>query len=142
MNTRLMLLLAVVVMTSNGVVWGANSETFSTAENSSPEANTSDAENTERNVRDKSDATLTPENQVEGDDGDRKITAEIRRAVVGDDSLSLNAQNVKIITLNRVVTLRGPVESEAEKTTIDKLARQAAGVTQVQNQLEIERQTD
>ncbi len=142
MNTRLMLLLAIVVMTGNGVVWGADSETSPAAESSVPEANTSDVENTERNVRDKSDATLTPENQVEGDDGDRKITAEIRRAVVGDDSLSLNAQNVKIITLNRVVTLRGPVESEAEKTTIGELARQAAGVTQVQNQLEIERQTD
>ncbi len=95
-------------------------------------------ENTERNVRDKSDATLTPEDQGE-DDGDRKITAEIRSAVVGDDSLSLNAHNVKIITRDRVVTLRGPVESEAEKTTIGKLARQAAGVKQVQNQLEIER---
>ncbi len=142
MDTRLTLLLAIVVMSSNGVVWGANYETSPTAESAAPEANTSDVENTERNVRDKSDATLTPENQVEGDDDDRKITAEVRRAVVGDDSLSMNAHNVKIITLNRVVTLRGPVESEAEKTTIDKLARQAAGVTQVQNHLEIERQTD
>ena len=142
MNTRLMLLLAIVVMTSNGIVWGANNETSPTGYSSSPESNTSDVENTERNVRDKSDATLTPENQVEGDDSDRKITAEIRRAVVGDDSLSLDAQNVKIITLNRVVTLRGPVESEGEKTTIEKLARQAAGVKQVQNELEIERQTD
>ena len=140
MNTRLMLLLAIVVITSNGVAWGANNETSPTAKRSPPD--TSDVENTERNVRDKSDATLTPENQVEGDDGDREITAEIRRAVVADDSLSLNAHNVKIITRNSVVTLRGPVESEAEKTTIDKLARQAAGVTQVQNQLEIDRQTD
>lgn len=100
MNTRLMLLLAVVGMTGSGVVWGASSETSPTAESSSAESNTSDVENTERNVRDKSDATLTPENQVEGD-GDRKITAEIRRAVVGDGSLSLNAHNVKIITRNR-----------------------------------------
>ncbi len=142
MNTRLMLLLAIVVMTSNGVVWGANNATSPTPGSSSPESNTSDVENTERNVRDQSDAALTPEDQIESDDGDRTITAEIRRAVVGDDSLSLNARNVKIITLNRVVTLRGPVESEAEKTTIDKLARQAAGVKQVQNQLEIERQAN
>jgi len=135
------MLLAIVVMTSSGVAWGANRETSPTAESSSPESNTSDVENTERNVRDKSGATLTPENQVE-DDGDRKITAEIRRAVVGADSLSLNAHNVKIITRNRVVTLRGPVESKAEKTTIGNLARQAAGVQEVQNQLEIERQAD
>lgn len=142
MNTRLMLLLAIVVMTSNSVARGANSETSPTAGSPSPESNTSDVENTERNVRDRSDATLTPENQVEGNDDDRKITAEIRRAVVRDDSLSLNAHNVKIITLNGVVTLRGPVESEAEKSTIGNLARQAAGVQEVQNQLEIERQTD
>ena len=80
---------------------------------------------------------MTPEGQKESAI-DRRITAAIRRAIVKDDSLSLNAHNVKIITLNRVVTLRGPVDSEAEKTKIAKLAQRAAGVRKVDNQLEVD----
>jgi osmotically-inducible protein OsmY len=93
-------------------------------------------ENTKRNVRDKDDATLTPEDQKETE-GDVKITADIRKAVVGDKSLSVNAQNVKIITRNGVVTLRGPVESEAESMKVQLIAKQSPSVTQVDNQLEI-----
>jgi hyperosmotically inducible protein len=93
-------------------------------------------ENTERNVRDRGDTTLTPEDQKETE-SDVKITADIRKAVVADDSLSVNAHNVKIITRNGVVTLRGPVESEAESLKLGLIAKQTAGVTQVDNQLEI-----
>jgi hyperosmotically inducible periplasmic protein len=137
MKTRLMLL-AFVLLINNGGAWGGDRETSNPAGRSSSKSEASDTENTERNVRDKSDATLTPEDQKESG-VDRKITANIRRAVVGDESLSLNAHNVKIITRNRVVTLRGPVESQAEKAKIGKLARKAAGVKQVKvnNQLEV-----
>jgi len=69
--------------------------------------------------------------------GDREITAAIRRAIVKDDSLSLNAHNVKIITRDGIVTLRGPVENEAERTTIGRLADKTAGIKRVDNQLEI-----
>src|SRR5450631_4246829 len=69
-------------------------------------------ENTEINVRDKDNTTLTPEDQKETE-GDIKITAAIRQAVVNNES-PVNAHNIKIITRNGVVTLRGPVESEAE----------------------------
>ncbi|MDD5322470.1 MAG: BON domain-containing protein [Methylococcales bacterium] len=93
-------------------------------------------ENTERNVRDQDNATLTPEDQKETE-GDIKITAAIRQAVVKNESLSVNAQNIKIITRNGVVTLRGPVESEAENMKLQDIARQMPGVMQVNNQLEI-----
>ena len=93
-------------------------------------------ENTERNVRDQDNATLTPEDQRETE-GDIKITAAIRQAVVKNESLSVNAQNIKIITRNGVVTLRGPVESEAENMKLQDIARQTPGVMQVNNQLEI-----
>jgi len=93
-------------------------------------------ENTERNVRDQDNATLTPEDQKETE-GDIKITAAIRQAVVKNESLSVNAQNIKIITRNGVVTLRGPVESEAENMKLQDIARQTPGVMQVNNQLEI-----
>ncbi|MGZ8915329.1 MAG: BON domain-containing protein [Methylobacter sp.] len=65
-------------------------------------------ENTEINVRDQDNTTLTPEDQNETE-GDINITAAIRQAVVKNESLSVNAQNIKIITRNGVVTLRGPV---------------------------------
>ncbi len=54
-------------------------------------------ENTERNARDSSGATLTPEDQKETPH-DRQLTAAIRRAVVKDKSLSIDAHNAKIIT--------------------------------------------
>ena len=56
---------------------------------------------------------------------------------MADKSLSTNAHNVKIITTGGVVTLRGPVKSAAEKDTIGAKAQQTAGVTRVDNQLEI-----
>jgi osmotically-inducible protein OsmY len=93
-------------------------------------------ENTERNVRDKDNATLTPEDQKETE-GDIKITAAIRQAVVKNESLSVDAQNAKIITRSGVVTLRGPVASEAESKTLQKIATKTRGVVKVDNQLEI-----
>ena len=93
-------------------------------------------ENTERNVRDKEDTTLTPEDQKETKK-DIKITAHIRKAVVKVKSLSVDAHNVKIITRNGVVTLRGPVENAAESSTIEKIAKHTRGVVRIDNQLEI-----
>ncbi|HYE34093.1 BON domain-containing protein [Methylocaldum sp.] len=101
----------------------------------SPPADT-DVDDTGRNVRDRGDATLTPEDQKETR-GDVKITAAIRKSIVKDKSLSLNARNAKIITRNGLVTLRGPVENQAEKQKLESIARKVAGVKQVDNQLEI-----
>lgn len=96
----------------------------------------SPAENTERNVRDQGDVTLTPTDQHQ-DESDVNITANIRKAITDNESLSVNAHNIKIITQNGVVTLRGPVDSEAEKTTLHSIAHKTPGVTQVDNQLEV-----
>jgi osmotically-inducible protein OsmY len=96
-----------------------------------------DADNTRRNVRDRGGETLTPLDQSEKA-ADRDLTAKIRKAIVEDESLSINAQNVKVITIDGVVTLRGPVKSETEKAAIDRTARSAAGATRVDNQLEVE----
>jgi hyperosmotically inducible periplasmic protein len=93
-------------------------------------------ENTEINVRDKDNTTLTPEDQKETKK-DIKITAHIRKAVVKDKSLSIDAQNAKIITRNGMVTLRGPVANEAESKTLEKIAKKTRGVVKVDNQLEI-----
>ena len=95
-------------------------------------------ENTEINVRDKDNTTLTPEDQKETE-SDIKITADIRQAIIKNKSLSVNAQNVKIITRNGVVTLRGPVESKKESKKIKKIAKHTPGVLKVDNQLEIKK---
>ena len=69
---------------------------------------------------------------------DRTLSQQIRKAVVADKSLSTYAHNVKIISINGTVTLRGPVRSEAEKASIEAKAKQVAGVSAVDNQLTIE----
>ena len=97
-----------------------------------------DADNTGRNARDADGNTLTPMDQG-ASKADRTITQQIRKAVVDHDQLSTNAKNVKIITNDGVVTLRGPVKSEAEKSTIASVAQKTGGVKRVDNQLEIER---
>ena len=94
------------------------------------------ADNSGKNVRDRKDGTKTSGDQSNAK-ADVAITQEIRKAVVADKSLSTNAHNVKIITTDGVVTLRGPVKSAAEKATIGAKAQQVAGVTRVDNQLEI-----
>jgi hyperosmotically inducible periplasmic protein len=97
-----------------------------------------DADNTGRNVRDRDDRTLTPTDQGNSA-SDRTITAQIRREIVANDALSTNAHNVKIITTDGVVTLRGPVKTAREKATVGAVAQRASGVRRVDNQLEIER---
>ncbi len=93
------------------------------------------ADNSATNARDRGGQTLTPINQS-NDPADLKLVADIRKMVIDDSSLSANAKNVKIITISGVVTLRGPVESEAEKATIEKHAKMA-GASSVTNQLEV-----
>ncbi len=94
------------------------------------------ADNTSRNQRDRSGETRTSGDQSNSPE-DVQITATIRRAIVGDHSLSATAKNVKIITADGVVTLRGPVQNEAEKTKIAELAQSAAGNAKIDNQLEV-----
>lgn len=94
------------------------------------------ADNSGTNVRDRNDATKTSGDQSESE-ADRTISQNIRQAINADDSLSTNGKNVKIITVDGVVTLRGPVKSETEKTNIVAKAQQIAGVKSVDNQLEI-----
>jgi hyperosmotically inducible periplasmic protein len=96
------------------------------------------ADNTKKNERDRGTNTLTPGDQGESE-ADRTITQQVRQEVVSDDALSMTAKNVKIITVEGVVTLRGPVKTEKEKTNIGALARKTAGVKRVDNQLEIEK---
>jgi len=96
-----------------------------------------DADNSARNVRDRNDATLTPLDQGTTPE-DREITQQIRKALVIDTSgYSATAKNIKIITVNGKVTLRGPVKSESEKIGIMALAKAIAGEGNLEDQLEV-----
>ena len=94
------------------------------------------ADNSAKNQRDRSGETMTSGDQSNSPE-DTKLTASIRRAVVADKSLSMTAKNVKITAANGVVTLRGPVKTDAEKATVEKLAQSAAGGAKIDNQLEV-----
>jgi hyperosmotically inducible periplasmic protein len=102
------------------------------AQNPTPTA----PDNSGINVRDRADTAVTAGEQSNSK-ADLEITANIRRAVVKDKSLSMMAHNVKIITSNGAVTLRGPVKSDAEKASIASKAEAVAGADKVNNQLEV-----
>lgn len=95
-----------------------------------------DADNTGKNARDADGDTKTVFDQGNSE-ADVQITANIRKAIVDDDALSTNAHNVKVITSAGTVTLRGPVDSAKEKATVEAKAKNVAGVTRVDNQLEV-----
>jgi len=98
-----------------------------------------DADNTGVNKRDADrDLTKTPIDQNENKK-DVNITAEIRKRVT-DTKASINAQNVKIITQDGKVTLRGPVKTDNEKQMIERIALDVAGAGNVDNQLEVEKE--
>ena len=59
---------------------------------------------------------------------------------MNDKSLSTYAHNVKIITQEGQVTLKGPVRSENEKQTIATKATQVAGANKVTNDLNVKSQ--
>lgn len=93
------------------------------------------ADNTAKNARDDG-TTLTPLDQGLSE-ADTTITMAVRKAVVAEPNLSLSAQNAKIITKDGVVTLRGPVATSTERSTIMTIAELTPGVKRVDNQLEV-----
>jgi hyperosmotically inducible protein len=95
-----------------------------------------DADNTRVNERDRASAALTPMDQGESAE-DRDLTQSIRKSVIADDSLSFTAKNVKIITRDGRVTLRGAVNNAREKATIERAATDLAGPKKVTNELEV-----
>jgi hyperosmotically inducible periplasmic protein len=90
-------------------------------------------DNTKRNK----DQTDPSADQQKMNPADRAITQKIRKAIHEDKSLSTYAHNIKIITQDGKVTLRGPVRSEDEKSNLQAKAAEIAGQDNVTNQLEV-----
>src|SRR5580700_2716002 len=98
-------------------------------------------DNTKINERDQPggpNATNAPTPTDQANDlADLAITQQIRKALVADGSLSVEAQNLKVITANGVVTLRGPVKSEAERAAVVAKARLLTGHNRVDDQIDV-----
>ena len=94
------------------------------------------ADNTAVNQRDRGHQTLTPIDQS-SNPADLQTTRNIRRSLVEDDSLSTDARNIKIITLNGAVTLRGPVRTDQERADIAAKAAQVARNYRVDDEIEV-----
>jgi len=68
---------------------------------------------------------------------DVEITRQVRRDLRNQKGLSVNAQNVKIITVDGHITLRGPVNTDEERRLIGDIAARAAQNAPIDNQLEV-----
>jgi hyperosmotically inducible protein len=113
-------LLAAAAMAQAGIAFAQaadNSKANSAAENSSNPASIADGQSNRRE--------------------DLALTQKIRRSVIADQDLSVDAHNVKIVTLNGRVTLNGVVRSDAEKASVAAKATIAAGVDNVVNDLKV-----
>jgi osmotically-inducible protein OsmY len=97
------------------------------------------SDNTKTNQRDRSANEPTADQQKDNR-SDRDITQQIRQSIVKDKSLSTYAHNVKVITQNGQVTLKGPVKSEDEKKAIEAKAAEVAGENKVSSELNVKPQ--
>jgi hyperosmotically inducible periplasmic protein len=123
-KTRKVVCTSVFLVSSLGLIW-AQQDTSQVP-----------ADNTKINQRDRSQNEPTADQQ-KANTNDPQLTQQIRRAIVKDKSLSSDAHNVKIISQNGSVTLKGPVKSAEEKQAIESKAAQIAGADKVNSELQV-----
>ena len=94
-------------------------------------------DNTKVNKQDR-DANQPTADQQKNNASDLDLTKNIRRSIVADKSLSTDAHNVKVISQDGTVTLKGPVKTEAEKSAIvSKAVSLAGGADKVVDQISV-----
>ena len=94
------------------------------------------SDHTKMNQRDQNPNQATADQQ-QNNPSDRDITQQVRAAIVADKDLSTKAHNVKVITQNGQVTLKGPVRSEDEKHAVEQKAAGVAGEGKVTSELTV-----
>jgi hyperosmotically inducible protein len=103
-----------------------------------PDSGTPKQDNSAVNKRDQNPGESTADQQ-KMNATDRGITAAIRKSIMADKSLSTYAQNVKIISQDGTVTLKGPVRSDDEVKSIVAKAKVVTGsADKVINQLAVQ----
>ncbi len=98
-------------------------------------------DNTKVNKRDRNTGAVTADQQ-KNNASDRDTTQKIRRAIVKDKSLSSYGHNVKVVSQNGMVTLKGPVHSEEEKRNIESKAAEVAGADHVRSEISVKGDAD
>jgi hyperosmotically inducible periplasmic protein len=93
-------------------------------------------DNTKMNQRDRNPNEPTADQQ-QNNRADRDLTQQVRKAIASDKNLSEYAHNVKVITQNGQVTLKGPVRSEEEKSAVEAKAAAVAGEGKVTSELTV-----
>jgi hypothetical protein len=93
-------------------------------------------DNTKVNTRDRAASAKTADQQGNSK-ADLDLTQKIRQAIVADKELSSYAHNIKVITLDGHVTLKGPVHTSDEKSALDAKAIEIAGTGNVTNRISV-----
>lgn len=124
-------LLLITFMVTTGFMMRSQAQT--------PEQQGTSPDNTKMNAQDRDKESPTADQQKDNR-SDRGITQQIRQSLVKDKSLSTYGHNVKVITQNGQVTLKGPVRSEDEKKAIEAKATEVAGENKVTSELNIKTQ--
>ena len=91
-----------------------------------------DNSKTNQQVRGSATADQQAENQ-----SDRDLARKIRKSIMDDKNLSTYARNVKIITRDGTVTLKGPVRTNDEKSAIEAKAVEIAGAANVKSEITV-----
>jgi hyperosmotically inducible protein len=128
------LAMAAVLFSATSVVWAqqpADQQPQSVGDSTQAPG----ADNTKMNQQD-SNRNNTAEQQKENP-SDRELTQHVRKALMQDKSLSTYAHNVKVISQNGTVTLKGPVHSDDEKQAIEAKAAEVAGKDKIVNDLTV-----
>src|SRR5665213_3505888 len=93
-------------------------------------------DNTKVNKRDRNAGEVTADQQkVNATDQD--LTKRIRQSIMSDKSLSTYAHNIKIISQNGTVTLKGPVKYDDEKKAVIAKTVAVAGTEKVTDQISV-----
>ncbi len=132
---KTMFLAACLILTPYLASAASDPATTKPAATEKPMMRDGDASNTGINKRDRDDKTLTPMDQM-NNPSDLKITQEIRQALMKNE-YSMDAQNIKVITRNGTVTLRGPVKTAAELEKVSAMVKALSGIKSIDNQLQV-----
>lgn len=123
-GSRGFVLVSLLLMTCGMLLWAQEAQNPPSSDNTKMN----------QNARGANDQTA---DQQQNDRTDLNITKQIREAIVNDKALSTYAHNVKVITQNGQVTLKGPVRSDEEKRAIEGKAAEIAGEVNVTSELTV-----
>lgn len=115
----------------------ARGTTAVAADNDSVSVNSAEADNSRVNRVNDGDVGVTADQQGNSR-ADIEITRKIRKSITDNKKLSIYAHNVKIITRDGRVVLKGPVRSEAERNTIEMVAAKVAGAANVTSGIQVQ----